>query len=27
MALLTAHRSIIEVGDLERRLAALEAKP
>ncbi|WP_029623603.1 hypothetical protein [Sphingomonas sp. PAMC 26617] len=26
MALLTAHRSIIEVGDLERRLAALEMK-
>lgn len=26
MALLTAHRSIIEIGDLERRLAALEAK-
>ncbi|QBM77725.1 hypothetical protein E2E30_08985 [Sphingomonas sp. AAP5] len=26
MALLTAHRSIIEVGDLERRLAALETK-
>lgn len=24
MALLTAHRSIIEVGDLERRIAALE---
>ena len=26
MALLTAHRAIIETGDLERRLAALETK-
>ncbi len=26
MALLTAHRAIIEIGDLERRLAALETK-
>ena len=26
MALLTAHRSIIETGDLERRIAALEEK-
>lgn len=26
MALLTAHRSIVEIGDLERRMAALEAK-
>ncbi len=26
MALLTAHRSIVEVGELERRIAALEGK-
>lgn len=26
MALLTAHRAILEAGDLERRIAALEAK-
>ena len=26
MTLLTAHRSIVEVGDLERRIAALETK-
>jgi hypothetical protein len=26
MALLTAHRSIVEIGDLERRIAALETK-
>jgi hypothetical protein len=25
MTLLTAHRAIVEIGDLERRLAALEA--
>ncbi|CAA9489866.1 MAG: hypothetical protein AVDCRST_MAG39-727 [uncultured Sphingomonadaceae bacterium] len=27
MALLTAHKAIVEAGDLERRIAALEGKP
>lgn len=26
MALLTAHKAIVETGDLERRITALEAK-
>jgi len=26
MGLLTAHRAIVEIGDLERRMAALEAR-